>query len=66
MVCLIKLVKYDDLTLFKKDVIPFLEKDEAENNLALGVLQSLTEKDESPFLMAAVIKDDDLGLTIKP
>lgn len=64
MVCLIKLVKYDDLTLFKKDVIPFLEKDEAENNLALGVLQSLTEKDESPFLMAAVIKDDDLGLTI--
>ncbi|TDL65071.1 GNAT family N-acetyltransferase [Rhodococcus qingshengii] len=64
MVCLIKLVKYDDLTLFKKDVIHFLEKDEAENNLALGVLQSLTEKDESPFLMAAVIKDDDLGLTI--
>ncbi|MDM5327023.1 hypothetical protein [Neobacillus sp. CF12] len=27
-------------------------------------MQSLTEKDESPFLMAAVIKDDDIGLTL--
>lgn len=64
MVCLIKLIKYDDLTLFKKDVISFLEHYEAENNLALGVLQSLSEKDESPFLMAAVRKDNEIRLTL--
>lgn len=64
MVCLIKLIKYDDLTLFKKDVISFLEQHEAENNLVLGVLQSLSEKDESPLFMATVIKDNEIGLVL--
>jgi predicted GNAT family acetyltransferase len=64
MVCLIKLIKYDVLTLFKKDVISYLEQYEAENNLVLGVLQSLSEKDESPLFMATVIKDNDIGLVL--
>lgn len=62
MVCLIRLIKYDDLTLFKNDVISFLVQFEAENNLVLGVLQSLSEKDELPFFMAAVLKDNDIGM----
>ncbi|SDO22087.1 FR47-like protein [Paenibacillus sp. yr247] len=61
---MIKLIKYDDLTLFKKDVISFLEQYEAENNLVLGVLQSLNEKNESPLFMAAILKDNDLGLVL--
>ena len=63
MVCLIKLEKYDDLTLFKKDVISFLEQFEAENNLILGVLLSISEN-ESPLLMATVIKDNEIGLVL--
>jgi uncharacterized protein len=63
MVCLIKLEKYDDLTLFKKDVISFLEQFEAENNLILGVLLSIS-KNESPLLMATVIKDNEIGLVL--
>ncbi|MGG3471090.1 GNAT family N-acetyltransferase [Neobacillus pocheonensis] len=61
---MIKLVKYDDLKLFKRDVISFLEQFEAENNLVLGVLLSLSESDESPLLMATVIKDKDIGLVL--
>lgn len=64
MVYLIKIVKYDDLTLFKKDVISFLVQFEVENNLLLGVLLSLSEKDKSPFLMATVIKNNDIGLVL--
>lgn len=63
MVCLIKLEKYDDFTLFKKDVISFLEQFEAENNLILGVLLSISEN-ESPLLMATVIKDNEIGLVL--
>ncbi|CRK83371.1 GNAT family N-acetyltransferase [Neobacillus massiliamazoniensis] len=61
---MIKLVKYDDLTLFKKDVIYFLEKFEAENNLILGVLLSLSEIEDSPLLMATVGKHNDIGLVL--
>ncbi|MGG0177537.1 GNAT family N-acetyltransferase [Gottfriedia acidiceleris] len=61
---MIKLIKYDDFTLFKKDVISFLELYEAENNLILGVLLSLSEIDESPLLMATVIKDAEIGLVL--
>lgn len=60
---MIKLEKYDDLTLFKKDVISFLEQFEAENNLILGVLLSISEN-ESPLLMATVIKDNEIGLVL--
>ncbi|MGM0878971.1 MAG: GNAT family N-acetyltransferase [Bacillota bacterium] len=61
---MIKLINYDDISLFKKDVMSFLEQNEAENNLALGVLQSITKNDERPLLMAIVIKDTDIALTL--
>lgn len=64
MDCLIKLVKYEDLTLFKKDVISYLEQFEAENNLVLGVLLSINENEKNPLLMATVIKDNNIGLVL--
>ncbi|MBP1962767.1 GNAT family N-acetyltransferase [Paenibacillus aceris] len=59
---MIQLIKYDDLSAFKKDVTSFLEQNEAANNLLLGVLQSLSEKEDNPFYMAAVRKDNAIGL----
>lgn len=55
---MIRLVKYEDLMLFKKDVMSFLEQDEVVNNLPLGVLQSI---DKSPLLMAVVLKDEEIA-----
>ncbi|WP_315948909.1 GNAT family N-acetyltransferase [Paenibacillus violae] len=52
------------MTAFKKEVSSFLEQDEAANNLLLGVLQSLSEQDATPLLMAALWKNDDLGLVL--
>ncbi|MBS4177951.1 GNAT family N-acetyltransferase [Lederbergia citrea] len=52
---------YDDVALFKKEVIPFLEKHEVENNLALGVLHSL---EKAPTLMATVKRDEELLLVL--
>jgi uncharacterized protein len=64
MVGMITLVKYDNLSFFKNDVLSFLEQFEAENNLVLGVLLSLSEKDQIPFLMATVIKNNEIGLVL--
>jgi uncharacterized protein len=61
---MILLNKYDNLTLFKNDVISFLEEYEAENNLVLGILQSLSEKDNPPLLMATVLKNNKIGLVL--
>jgi predicted GNAT family acetyltransferase len=61
---LIRLVKYDDHSLFKKDVSSFLVQYEAENNLVLGVLQALSENDETPRCMVTVMKDNDIGLVL--
>lgn len=58
---MIRLVKYEDLMLFKKDVMGFLEQDEVVNNLPLGVLQSI---DKTPLLMAVVLKDEEIALTM--
>lgn len=58
---MIKLLKYENLLLFKKDVMGFLEKDEVVNNLLLGVLQSL---EKSPLLMAVVLKDEEIAWTM--
>jgi len=55
---MIKLLKYENLLLFKKDVTGFLEQDEVVNNLLLGVLQSI---DKSPLLMAVVLKDEEIA-----
>ncbi|WP_261300685.1 GNAT family N-acetyltransferase [Paenibacillus andongensis] len=61
---MIRLVKYDDHSLFKEDVSSFLVQYEAENNLVLGVLHSLSEKDETPLCMVTVMKDNDIGLVL--
>lgn len=58
---MIRLVKYENLMLFKKDVMGFLEQDEVVNNLPLGVLQSI---DKSPLLMAVVLKGEEIALTM--
>jgi predicted GNAT family acetyltransferase len=64
MVPLIRIDRYESLTAFKKDVISFLEQDEASNNLLLGVLQSLSEQELTPLLMAAVRKNNDITLVL--
>jgi uncharacterized protein len=58
---LISLVKYEDLLLFKQDVMGFLEEDEVVNNLPLGVLRSI---DNTPLLMAVVLKDGEIAGTM--
>ena len=58
---MVKLLKYENLLLFKKDVTGFLEQDEVVNNLLLGVLQSI---DKSPLLMAVVRKDEEIVWTM--
>ena len=40
---MIQLHVYEDVLHFKEDVTPFLEKNEQENNLILGVLQVVQE-----------------------
>jgi uncharacterized protein len=55
---LIRLLKYEDLSLFKKDVTGFLKQDEVFNNLPLGVLQSA---EKTPLLMAVVLKDEEIA-----
>jgi uncharacterized protein len=55
---LIRLLKYEDPSLFKKDVKGFLEQDEVVNNLPLGVLQSA---EKTPMLMAVVLKDEEIA-----
>lgn len=61
---MIRFDKYESLTAFKDDVIPFLLQDEAANNLVLGVLQSLSEQDPTPLMMAAVWKTNDIALVL--
>ncbi|MFC5448501.1 GNAT family N-acetyltransferase [Paenibacillus aestuarii] len=60
---MIRLIQFDDLSLFKKEVIPFLEQAEAENNLVLGVLQALTEEAKI-YYMAVVYKGASIGLVL--
>ncbi|WP_066172387.1 GNAT family N-acetyltransferase [Bacillus marinisedimentorum] len=54
---------YDDVPQFKQDVTLFLEQAEVENNLALGVLESLNET-EQPVFMAVVEKNGSIAFTI--
>lgn len=58
---MIRLQKYEDLFLFKKEVLDFLEQDEVVNNLPLGVLESVVS---TPLLMAVVRKDEEIACTI--
>jgi predicted GNAT family acetyltransferase len=61
---MINVIKYDDLSLYKQDVLSFLEQHDAENNLILGILQSLTKKDEEPLMIAAVTKENHIVLAL--
>ncbi|WNF23476.1 GNAT family N-acetyltransferase [Mesobacillus jeotgali] len=54
---MIKLIKYENLLQFKKDVSSFLEQDEVVNNLSLGVLNSA---EKTPLLMAVVQRDEEI------
>lgn len=58
---MIRLLKYESLSQFKKDVTGFMEKDEVVNNLPLGVLESV---EGTPLLMAVVHKDDEIACVI--
>ena len=58
-----KIIKYTDANEFYDKVVSFLEKDEAVNNLALGILSNLRNNENSygkikPFL--ALLEDDEI------
>ncbi|QWH18599.1 GNAT family N-acetyltransferase [Bacillus mycoides] len=53
---MIQLHVYEDVLHFKKDVISFLEKNEQENNLILGVLQVAAE----PIFMAVAKQGEEV------
>ncbi|MBS4217446.1 GNAT family N-acetyltransferase [Bacillus sp. FJAT-49711] len=56
---MITLRKYDDHEKFRSDVLSHLEKNEVENNLPIGVLNSLTAE-STIYLMATITKEDEL------
>lgn len=58
---MLKLIKYHDVSEFKKESITFLEQNEVENNLPLGILHSL-KPEQKPQLMATVKRDDEFVL----
>ncbi|WP_144503756.1 GNAT family N-acetyltransferase [Bacillus mycoides] len=55
---MIQLQVYENVIRFKEDVIPFLEKNEQENNLLLGVLQVA----EEPMFMAAAKQGEEVTI----
>lgn len=57
---MLKWNSYSDLSIFKKEVIPYLEKSEAKNNLSMGLINNM--KDQEPALMATMSKDTDVLL----
>lgn len=61
---MINLVIYNDLAIYKKEIIPFLEEYEVENNLLLGILMNLSENSEKPKTMGVVYKNNDIALAI--
>lgn len=55
---MIQLQVYENVIHFKEDVIPFLERNEQENNLLLGVLQVA----EEPMFMAAAKQGEEVTI----
>ncbi|MBJ8051067.1 GNAT family N-acetyltransferase [Bacillus cereus] len=55
---MIQLQVYENVIHFKKDVIPFLEKNEQENNLLLGVLQVA----EEPMFMGVAKRGEEIAV----
>ncbi|MED0902365.1 GNAT family N-acetyltransferase [Bacillus nitratireducens] len=55
---MIQLHVYEEVIRFKEDVTPFLEKNEQENNLILGVLQVVQE----PIFMAVAKRREEIAV----
>ncbi|PFJ08073.1 GNAT family N-acetyltransferase [Bacillus cereus] len=55
---MIQLHVYEEVLRFKEDVTPFLEKNEQENNLILGVLQVVQE----PIFMAVAKRGEEIAV----
>ncbi|MBS4199362.1 GNAT family N-acetyltransferase [Bacillus sp. FJAT-49732] len=60
---MLKLTKYNDYKNFKSDVLSYLNKNEVENNLPIGVLESLTEE-STVYLMATITREDKIVLVL--
>ncbi|HDR3648645.1 MULTISPECIES: GNAT family N-acetyltransferase [Bacillus cereus group] len=55
---MIQLHVYEEIVNFKEAVIPFLEKNEQENNLILGVLQMI----QQPIFMGVVKQEEEVAV----
>ncbi|PEC23007.1 GNAT family N-acetyltransferase [Bacillus cereus] len=55
---MIQLQVYEEILRFKEDVTPFLEKNEQENNLILGVLQMVQE----PIFMGVAKQEEEIAV----
>ncbi|MRB21390.1 GNAT family N-acetyltransferase [Bacillus thuringiensis] len=55
---MIQLHVYEEVVNFKKEVIPFLEKNEQENNLILGVLQMV----QQPIFMGVAKQEEEVAV----
>ncbi|MED4990767.1 hypothetical protein V2P11_00425 [Parageobacillus toebii] len=60
---MLELRRYSDFSLFKRDVLPFLEQHEGENNLPLGVIMNM-KPEQKPVYMGTVNKDGKLALVL--
>jgi predicted GNAT family acetyltransferase len=60
---MLELRRYSDFSLFKRDVLPFLEQHEGENNLPLGVIMNM-KPEQKPLYMGTVNKDGKLALVL--
>ncbi|GAB6562572.1 MULTISPECIES: GNAT family N-acetyltransferase [Bacillus] len=55
---MIQLHVYEEILTFKEEVMPFLEKNEQENNLILGVLQMI----QQPIFMGVVKQEEEIAV----
>ncbi|CAM4048472.1 MULTISPECIES: GNAT family N-acetyltransferase [Bacillus cereus group] len=55
---MIQLHVYEEILTFKEEVTPFLEKNEQENNLILGVLQMV----QQPIFMGVVKQEEEIAV----
>ncbi|PEU76421.1 GNAT family N-acetyltransferase [Bacillus cereus] len=55
---MIQLHVYEEILTFKKEVTPFLEKNEQENNLILGVLQMV----QQPIFMGVAKQEEEIAV----
>jgi uncharacterized protein len=60
---MIEFRRYTDFSLFKQDVLPFLEQHEGGNNLPLGVIMNM-KPEQKPLYMGTVNKDGKLVLVL--